>query len=66
MSRAEFPSPSEALGEFGKDSDDLEVLGQAVQSEWAAVAFYREVGEITPDVGGKALFRLLADEGQGT
>ena len=63
---AEFPSPSEALGEFGKGSDDLYALGQAVQSERAAVAFYREVGEITPDVGGKAMFRLLADEGQGT
>lgn len=62
--RSDFPSVSEASGPVSRRAAEREALAKAVESEKEAVTFYRYVEEATPDLNGKSMFRLLAEEEQ--
>jgi rubrerythrin len=65
VERTEFPPASEAIRTHGVDTDEERILLQAMESEEESILFYREAEESTPDLGGKSMFRLLAEEERG-
>ena len=65
MSKAEFPSISEATGTITADASEMDALRQGIKSEQDAIAFYRDAEDSTPDLKGKNMFRALGKEEEG-
>ena len=62
---AEFPSSSETKGEFTEDTQELEILRQAIKDEKEATAFYADLAQSTADPNGKAMLEKLSNVEQG-
>ena len=62
---SEFPSSSEARGEFKEEAPELEILKAAIEAEREATSFYADLAKSTSDPNGKAMFEQLARIEQG-
>ena len=65
IERKELPSQSEAKGTISLNAGEQDILHQAINSEKESILFYREAEQSTPDLGGKLMFGMLAEEEKG-
>jgi len=65
IDRAALQPRSEATGDVGVNAAEQDILRQAIEAEKAAYSFYMDAEQQTPDLGGKSMFRILAEEEEG-
>jgi rubrerythrin len=65
IEKTEIPSSSEATGAVSANASDEAIVRQAIGFERDAISLYQEAEESTPDLGGKSVFGLLAEEEKG-